>query len=234
MNAHIRETYEAITEGRAPRALEWTRCVSFWEEVADEVEPESGGRLAVHLNGHRQVFRRQRDGLVSLEDIEHARHLLASTTPATALRSFPGDVPLVLLGAGHGKSAAAESLAERIRAHHSVLAHRLRIGSSDWSRESLDLDPAVADDATLASWCALAFTPNDQVLGLIDRTTGRHMQPDAYTGALNLLGASAAEAFFVDDSPANVAGARNLGITAVVFTDAESLERDLTAARLLS
>jgi hypothetical protein len=203
VNTRIRKTYEAITEGRAPRALEWTQFVSLWQEVADDVEHEKGDRLTVHLNGQRVVFRRQHDGRVSLEDIEQARRLLASSPPArdtsrllvvaiddqrariinfelgdgptteqrsqtihdtepesrrlrtverrsgrddvhdltgyfddvaTALRSFPGEVPLVVLGAGHGKSAAAESLAERLRTHDSVLAHRLRgVGRVDLS-----------------------------------------------------------------------------------------------------
>ena len=34
---------------------------------------------------------------------------------ATALASYPDEVPLVVLGAGHGKSAAAESFAQRLR-----------------------------------------------------------------------------------------------------------------------
>jgi hypothetical protein len=203
MDAHNRKTYAALMEGRAPRALEWKQFVSFWQEAADDVQQETGDRLAVHLNGHRVVFRRQHDGLVSLEDVEHARKLLTSTPPdrdtglllvvaidderariityelgdgptteqrsstvrdtqptarrlrtverrsgrddvrdltgffddvARELASFPDQVPLVVLGAGHGKSAAAESFAERLRAHHSRTAHRLRgIGRVDLS-----------------------------------------------------------------------------------------------------
>ena len=48
------------------------------ENYADRVQQESGDRLAVDINGHRQVFRRQHDGLVEIEDIEHARHLFAA------------------------------------------------------------------------------------------------------------------------------------------------------------
>src|SRR4051794_37426872 len=81
MDAHNRKTYEAITEGRAPRALPWSQFVSFWQEVADDVAHETGDLLAVHLYGHRVVFRRQHDGRVSLDDIERARRLLASTPP---------------------------------------------------------------------------------------------------------------------------------------------------------
>lgn len=213
MNAHNRKTYEAITRGRAPRALEWAQFVSLWQDVADDVEQETGDRLAVHLNGHRVVFRRQHDGLVSLEDIEHARRLLASTAPdrdtgrllvvaidderariityvrgdgptteqqsrtirdtepaarrlrtverrtgrddvhdltgyfddiAAALTSLADDVPLVVLGAGHGKSAAAESFAQRLRSHHSVLGQRLRgVGRVDLSSATdTDLETA--------------------------------------------------------------------------------------------
>ena len=213
MNAHNRKTYEAITRGRAPRALEWSQFVSLWHDVADDVEQETGDRLAVHLNGHQAVFRRQHDGLVSLEDIEHARRLLASTPPdrdtgrllvvaidderariityvrgdgptteqqsrtirgtepaarrlrtverrtgrddvhdltgyfddiAAALTSVADDVPLVVLGAGHGKSAAAESFAQRLRTHHGVLGQRLRgVGRVDLSSATdTDLETA--------------------------------------------------------------------------------------------
>ncbi|MGX7678381.1 hypothetical protein ACSMXN_05755 [Jatrophihabitans sp. DSM 45814] len=213
MNAHTRKTYEAITEGRAPRALEWTEFVTFWNDVADDVERESGDRLVVHLNGRREVFRRQHDGRVSLEDIERARHLLAETPPArdtgeivvvaiddeqariityelgdgptterqsrtihdteptarrlrtverrrgrddvhdltgffddvaTELVSFPAELPLVVLGAGHGKSAAAEGFAQRLRTHHSVLRDRLRgVGRIDLSAATdTDLEAA--------------------------------------------------------------------------------------------
>jgi hypothetical protein len=213
VNAHNRKTYEAITRGRAPRALEWAQFVSLWQDVADDVEQETGDRLAVHLNGHRVVFRRQHDGLVSLEDIEHARRLLASTPPdrdtgrllvvaidderariityvrgdgptteqqsrtirdtepaarrlrtverrtgrddvhdltgyfddiAAALTSVADDVPLVVLGAGHGKSAAAESFAQRLRTHHGVLGQRLRgVGRVDLSSATdTDLETA--------------------------------------------------------------------------------------------
>jgi len=219
VNAHHRKTYEAITRARAPRALEWTQFVDFWREAADDVEQETGDRLAVHLNGNRAVFRRQHDGRVSLDDIEHARRLLASAPPdrdtgrllvvaidderariityqlgdgptteqqsrtihdteptsrrlrtverrsgrddihdltgyfddiAAALTSFRGQMPLVVLGAGHGKSAAAESFAQRLHTRHSVLGHRLRgIGRVDLS-SATDTDLKTAALAVLA------------------------------------------------------------------------------------
>lgn len=42
-----------------------------------------------------------------------------------------------------------------------------------------------------------------------------------------------ADAVFVDDSPANVAAAREVGFHGIVFTDAAALRRDLTARGLL-
>lgn len=77
MNAHTRKTLQAIQGHPAPRELEWKKFVTLWSDLADEVEEESGDRLAVKINGHREVFHRPNDGRVSIEDIERARHLLA-------------------------------------------------------------------------------------------------------------------------------------------------------------
>ncbi|MDF0530245.1 hypothetical protein P0W64_07215 [Tsukamurella sp. 8F] len=78
MNAHTRKTYEAILGAPAPRDLEWDRFVTLWSDLADSVSNESGDRLAVQYQGHREVFRRPHDGRVSIEDVERARHLLKS------------------------------------------------------------------------------------------------------------------------------------------------------------
>lgn len=78
MTAHARKTYEAILGSPAPRDLEWTQFEAMWRHVAQEVEQESGDRLAVRVHGHREVFRRPHDGRVSIEDVERARHLLRS------------------------------------------------------------------------------------------------------------------------------------------------------------
>ncbi|MCW2546159.1 MAG: hydrolase [Mycobacterium sp.] len=58
--------------------------------------------------------------------------------------------------------------------------------------------------------------------------------PAAYTEALTLLGAAPHDAFFVDDSQSNVDGAREVGITALLFTDVATLRDDLRAAQLLN
>ncbi|WP_405901016.1 HAD family phosphatase [Streptomyces sp. NBC_00727] len=50
---------------------------------------------------------------------------------------------------------------------------------------------------------------------------------EAFAGALGLLGATAGEAFFVDDREANVRAARELGLTAVLFEGGAALRRTL-------
>lgn len=51
--------------------------------------------------------------------------------------------------------------------------------------------------------------------------------PAAYAGTLAGLGADPAEVTFVDDRPANVAGAAAVGLRAVLFTDPTTLAADL-------
>jgi 2-haloacid dehalogenase len=47
------------------------------------------------------------------------------------------------------------------------------------------------------------------------------------------FGVDPADAVFVDDSPANVTAAREVGFDGIVFTDATALRRDLVARGLL-
>lgn len=58
--------------------------------------------------------------------------------------------------------------------------------------------------------------------------------PEVFRRALDRLGFAPAETFFIDDMPENVAGAREAGLSGVVFTDAARLERDLLAGSLIS
>lgn len=78
MSDHPQKTKEGILGHPAPRDISFDHFITMWENYADKVEQESGDRLAVDMNGHRQVFRRQKDGLVGIEDIERARHLFAA------------------------------------------------------------------------------------------------------------------------------------------------------------
>lgn len=63
----------------------------------------------------------------------------------------------------------------------------------------------------------------------------RKPDPAVFQGVLERYGIPAGNAFFADDQPANVEGARSLGITAHHFNDAESLLaaiEEFAAARL--
>ena len=51
--------------------------------------------------------------------------------------------------------------------------------------------------------------------------------PDIYQRALQRLGRAAAEALFIDDAPANVAGAVAVGLNAILFTPDMDLEAEL-------
>jgi putative hydrolase of the HAD superfamily len=58
-------------------------------------------------------------------------------------------------------------------------------------------------------------------------------QPEIYKRALARLGVEPAEAFFMDDRPENVAGARAVGMDAVLFTDPAALRVALVERGLL-
>jgi len=53
----------------------------------------------------------------------------------------------------------------------------------------------------------------------------RKPEPEAYQAVINHYKVAPAEIFFVDDQPNNVEGAKQQGLRAVVFTDAQALER---------
>ncbi|KRC80175.1 HAD family hydrolase [Sphingomonas sp. Root241] len=57
--------------------------------------------------------------------------------------------------------------------------------------------------------------------------------PAIYALALKRFGLEGPDAVFVDDSPANVAGARDAGIHAVLFTNAEDFRAELVRLGLL-
>ncbi len=56
------------------------------------------------------------------------------------------------------------------------------------------------------------------------------MKPDPpiYQAAVEAAGIPAGEVFFTDDRPENVAGAKQVGIDAVLFTSPQQLIADLT------
>jgi len=65
--------------------------------------------------------------------------------------------------------------------------------------------------------------------GIVVSGEVRLVKPDAriYRHLLDQFGLQAADCVFIDDSPANVAGAEAVGITGLHFTSPEKLRRDL-------
>ncbi|HUN10386.1 MAG TPA: HAD family phosphatase [Aggregatilineales bacterium] len=57
------------------------------------------------------------------------------------------------------------------------------------------------------------------------------MKPDerAYRAVLDKIGRKPAEAIFIDDMPANIAGAEAIGIKGILYTNTAALEQDLEA-----
>lgn len=71
--------------------------------------------------------------------------------------------------------------------------------------------------------------------GMVVSGAERMIKPDAaiYRLFLDRYGLDAEQVFFTDDSPANVEGAREIGINAVLFTSPEQLQEDMKAHGLL-
>jgi 2-haloacid dehalogenase len=58
--------------------------------------------------------------------------------------------------------------------------------------------------------------------------------PEIFLLACSRLGVAPESVVFVDDSPANVAGAEAVGMTGLLFRSAEQLRADLVASGLLA
>lgn len=94
----------------------------------------------------------------------------------------------------------------------------------------------------LSNWAAEQFHFPRQVNPVIDRfadvvVSGEvglaKPDPAVFSYALHRFGVTPGEALFVDDSPANVAAARTVGLHAHLFTTTELLRADLVARTVL-
>ncbi len=83
-----------------------------------------------------------------------------------------------------------------------------------------------------AQWAGLFDRFGDIVVSGAERL----VKPDAaiYRLALDRFGVSADEAVFIDDNAANVAGAREIGMRSIHFSDVEATRAELLALGLLS
>jgi len=106
-----------------------------------------------------------------------------------------------------------------------------------------ELDAAGVPLYAITNFSGEFFTPfRAQEAALFDRFRGivvsgdeRVMKPDAaiYRLALDRFGLEAGRTVFVDDNPANVAGAEAVGLIALHFTDADLLREKLVGLDLL-
>ncbi|MDC7122723.1 HAD family phosphatase [Cellulomonas fimi] len=112
-------------------------------------------------------------------------------------------------------------------------------GSADVVR---DLAAAGVRLLGLTNWSAETFhhaAPAAPAIGLLEDVlvSGEvglaKPDPAIFRLLAQRYGVDPADALFVDDSPANVAGAREAGFDGIVFTDAAALRRDLVARGLL-
>lgn len=122
--------------------------------------------------------------------------------------------------------------------HHLTIAQPIE---GSWALVAR-LDRAGHPLYALTNWSAESFP---QALALHPRlaifrdivVSGREgmLKPDPriYRLLLDRHGLTAGDCLFIDDSAANVAGARAVGMDAVRFTDPPALERDLTARGLI-
>lgn len=105
-----------------------------------------------------------------------------------------------------------------------------------------ELDSAGVRIGALTNWASDSFTIARKHYPILDRfadivVSGDEglVKPDPaiFRLACRRLGTTPEHAIFVDDSPANVAGAEAIGMTGILFTSAEQLRADLVALGLL-
>lgn len=143
MNAHTDRTRAEIVGAPAPRNMKWKDFEHLWREIADEVKDESGDRLSVSMNGHREVFRRPHNGVVGIEDIERARHLLADTPEDQgqgALYAVAIDERSARLIAFDLDSVKVDADTERVRDHDARSRHLRTVEKQTGNDDVRDLD----------------------------------------------------------------------------------------------
>jgi putative hydrolase of the HAD superfamily len=140
---------------------------------------------------------------------------------------------------------ASEDYWTRVAGRHLTAADIAAIEDLDvagWSHpyeETLEIAARLAKDGTelaLLSNCPAPMAAAIDTMPWTDLIPRRFyscrlgtIKPDpaVYTAVLTALGAAPADVTFVDDRPANVAGAEAVGLRALLFTDPATLAADL-------
>lgn len=141
----------------------------------------------------------------------------------------------------------AELLARHPEHAETVLAYRRHfdrtLGTvSGTGAVMAELQQAGVGLNALTNWSAETFPVARERFGLLRRfrdilVSGEELlakpDPAIFTLALERFGLTAERTVFVDDVPANVEAARSLGLTGLVFTDADQLRTELVGLELL-
>jgi 2-haloacid dehalogenase len=150
---------------------------------------------------------------------------------------------------GHAFEAAEAELIERFPDDaEAILAYRRHFGHTltgmvpGTSAIIAELGRAGVRLSALTNWSGETFPVARERFGVLRRFTGilvsgdeNLLKPDPAIFALacEREGLEPARTVFVDDAPANVAAAREAGMTGLIFTDAETLRADLARLGLL-
>ncbi len=139
----------------------------------------------------------------------------------------------VMLSLGHDRTEDVAAFRERLFAGHELEAHVVRIATQLGERYPLALLSNATDE--LESLLETRYRIHHLFRVVINSARVGIAKPDprAYWLALEGLEVQPREALFIDDKPRNIDAARELGLQAIHFTDAVSLERDLVARGLL-
>ncbi|HVA10894.1 MAG TPA: HAD family phosphatase [Candidatus Dormibacteraeota bacterium] len=138
-------------------------------------------------------------GLISYADFMRAVADLAGITPAEAAKAIERNVPN-----------------EPLFTYVKKLKTDYRLGllsnvADDYLRHIFTKDQLALFDAIILSYQSGFIKP----------------QPEAFANAANQLGVTAAECVFIDDQERNIAGAKEVGMAAILYDDVPALKQEL-------
>lgn len=151
--------------------------------------------------------------------VQHDRGAPMDETLPARSREFPDHAELLLLW----RDRYLDMIAGPVPGTADVLAEVAAAGLPVFGLTNM---PAEVWPGLLAAWPVLA-----RFAGVVVSGEERRMkpEPEIFDVLVERFGLDRASTVFIDDTPVNVEGARDAGLQAIHFTDAEALRRDLQA-----